>query len=110
MHGAYEMDIIPLDIERYKLNGKHRYAVIWQRNVHKSLWYVKTTEDGVSMENIRHEEANGFRVVDFDHFKVYDKNYNVLVSENFDAIMVENTGGNYLNSELTELLPVYVRR
>jgi hypothetical protein len=98
MWNAWEMDIIPLDLERYKLNGTQKYAIIWQRNVHKSRWYVKIE---ASADNIRLEEYNGFRVVEFDHFKRVDNN-----SEKFDAIMVENTGGNYLNSEWTPLLPV----
>jgi len=102
MHSAYEMDFIPLDIERYKLNGKQQFALIWQRNVHKSRWYYKFE---VSHQNIRNEEAKGFRLVDFDHYKLYmpEKGF---IAEKFDGIMVENTGGNYLNYEWVILLPV----
>ena len=98
-----EMEFIPLDIERYYLNDTTFFAIIWQRNTHKSRWDILLD---VSADALRSAEGDGYRIVDFDHFTTYKSVYNVI-SNHFDAIIVENTGGNYVHAQWLTLYGEY---
>ena len=95
-------DLIPLDVERYdNRNGNLRFAVIFQRNIYKAdwLWKIDMTE-----EQIRFDEGN-YRVVDFDRYSKTgsDNGEFIFSSTRYDAIMVANSGPNYVYSIWTTL-------
>lgn len=88
-------DFIPLDIERYTQGGgKHLFAVIWQRNHHEVDWEVRLEE---GPDAILRKIDEGYRVVDFDQFHAHLPNLSAS-GQYFDAILVENSGNNYMNA------------
>ena len=85
---------IPLDIERYEDERGTKYAVIWQRNRNESKWRWKLD---VTYEILTGEEQEGFRIVDFDHFIAESEDD---LFHRFDAITVENSGDEFVQSKL----------
>ena len=91
-------EIIPLDIERYdNKKGDLRYAIIFQRNTHQSHWYFKPDMSEAQLWF----DFPAYRWVDIDRYwSIGDDNGQAVVAKDtFDAIMVEQSGMNFVPTQ-----------
>ncbi|MHC1765328.1 MAG: hypothetical protein AB9869_13675 [Verrucomicrobiia bacterium] len=91
-------EAVILDIERYPKGNGWRFAVILQRNTDKYPWQVLTS---ASLDEILDAKARtGSRIVDIDYYSVNRKNWRERSGppSGHDAVLVSNTGGNYMPS------------